>query len=222
MSMQVCASSKSPSHKKRMEGLFNQTFMINLFPKQSEDDRQSTKERRKNIVAQSRVSRKLGAWYPGFNPILYPDHRILGTALVADSKHHWIIKWDAIKSTTVSKIVEHHYSLHHSTALQLEDNHKSKVLVGIIPNRDDEGLSRDSDKPGYCTQPDVDASTNNQMMQSTDDDTSLSGSISSNLEDKAGINLTNKTIETSGKKRESTAKDLILVIPLNVPVVTPY
>ena len=164
----------------------------------------------------------MGVWHPGFNPILHPNHRILGTVLVADSKHHWIVKWDAIKST-VSDEIEHHHSLHHFTALRLEDNHESKVLVGIIPNSDDVEMSVDSDKPGYCTQPDVDASSDNRMMQQTDDDTSLSGSTSSNPEDMAGIDLMKKssTDETVEKKRESTTKKLILLTLLNVPIVTP-
>ena len=96
-------------------------------------------------------------WHPGYNPILHPDHRILGTVLVADSKHHWTIKWDAIKST-VSDEIEHHHSLNHYTALRLENNYNSKVLLGIIPNRDDVGLSFNLDKLSYCTQPDVDSS----------------------------------------------------------------
>ena len=128
MSMQLRASSKSPSCKKRTEeGLSNQTFMTDLFPKQLKDDHHSTKEFHKNIVVDSRVSRKLGVWHPGFNPILHPDYCILRTVLVADSKHHWIIKWD-------------------------KDNYNSKVLVGIIPNRDDVGLlSENSIKLGHCT-----------------------------------------------------------------------
>ena len=79
------------------------------------------------------------------------------------------------------------------------------------------------DKPSYCTQPDIDASPDNGMMQSTDDNTSLSGSTSLNPEDMAGIKLIKDTptVKTVGKKRKPTGKDLILVTPLNLPVVTP-
>ena len=131
--------------------------MTDLFPKKQSDtpDYLSTKVSCRNIVVNSSVSRKLSVWHPGLNPILHPDHSILGTVLAAESKHHWIIKWDALKSV-VSKEIEHHHSVHHSTALRLEDNHDSKVLVGIITNRENVGFSLDSEKPVYCTQPDVD------------------------------------------------------------------
>ena len=49
----------------------------------------------------------------------------------------------------------------------------------------------------------------------------MSDSTSLNPEDKAGINLMKRSIKSLGKKREHTAKDLVLVTPLNVPVVTP-
>ena len=83
------SSKQSKIRAKRIEeGLSNQTFMTNLFPKQSKDDYHSNKECFKNIVVESCVSRKLGVWHSGFNPILHPDHYILGTILVVDLKHH--------------------------------------------------------------------------------------------------------------------------------------
>ena len=154
MSKQLsCNSNKSSSPtKKRIKDSSNpvspgQTFLTNLYPKQSRGNDCKPKDRRMNILVESRVSRKLTAWHPGFDPSLHLDHRILGTVLVPDSKHYWIVKWDAVKSM-VSGVCESHHSVHHSTALRLEEDNS---WYRIIPERDNgvSCLSKKLDKQEY-------------------------------------------------------------------------
>ena len=175
MSKQLsCTSNKSSSPmKKRIKDSSNpvssgQTFLTDLYPKQSRGSDCKPKDHWKNILVESRVSWKMAAWHPGFDASLHLDHCILGTVLVADSKHYWIVKWDAVKSM-VSGLYKSHHSLHHSTALHHEEDHS---LCGIIPERNDgvSCLSKKLDNQEYYSnQPeDLDVSSDVPMTSSGD------------------------------------------------------
>ena len=143
-------------------------------------------EDRRNITVSSRVSRKLGPWHPGFNPVTLANYRILGTVLAAESKHSWIIKWDLLKSNLTGEL-EHHHSVQHSGSMRLEDPLEVSNLSGIILHdvrliRSEMEISRD-----YCTQPDESSSDGQLMTTSSGDDASLDkGKTSPGCEAKVG------------------------------------
>ena len=119
-------------------------------------------DRRRNILVDSRVSRKLGLWHPGFNQVLLNNHRILGTVIAPQEKHYWVVKWDEMKST-VSGNVEHHHSIHHSTSLRLEDAGTYANQVGIIPHDVRLIASEMEINQSLSTQPDV-GSSDGELM----------------------------------------------------------
>ena len=150
---------KSPSRKVKDSGtLKNQSFLKDLFPPVNQEG-QGVSHVCKNIAASSRVSKKLGLWHPGYNPILHTNHRVFGTVLKAESKHNWLVKWDIMESC-VSGQFESHHSVHHSRAMRLQENTvRFYGSSGVVPN-DDMCSTKDTiDKQtllDYCTQPDFD------------------------------------------------------------------
>ena len=69
-----------------------------MFPKKGMLDR------RRNILVDSRVSRKLGLWHPGFHQVLLNSHRILGTVIASQAKHYWVVRWNKMKSENIIRI----------------------------------------------------------------------------------------------------------------------
>ncbi len=84
-----------------------------------------------DITVSSKVSRKLGAWHPGFTPVLLMKHRIFGTVLAPDAKHSLIVNWDLLKSNLTGGL-EHHHSVQHSTSVRLENPYKVSKMIGIF------------------------------------------------------------------------------------------
>ena len=230
LSTNSCTNSNKSSSptKKRIKDLRNpvspgQTFLTDLYPKQSRGSDCKPKDCCKNILVESRVSQNLAAWYPGFDPSLHLDHRILGTVLVAESKNYWIVKWDTVKSM-VSGVYESHHSLHHSTALRLEEDNS---FTGIISERDD-GVSWLSKKLDnlecYSNQPEDLDESSDMLMTTFGDNTSLAGSPLSSTEVKTGIHTTSsrkvnddQKVSTPGEKPAPTLKIILLILHLMFP-----
>ena len=86
-----------------------------------------------NILISSRISSKLGLWHPGFNQVLYNNHRILGTILAPDAKYYLIIKWDKLGSSVTGN-VDHHHSIQQATRHFFEDAGTYSNIFGVIPH----------------------------------------------------------------------------------------